>query len=389
MKLQQRQPQVFPNASSSPRFSGVESNIIERNLYPYAAGFLSMSQKADSYFTQNFLHDKAGVFRRLIGTIFGPIATVLGKHDYHEMARLAIPKVADFGRIVVEPPKGALVVLLFGFTLMGRLSHAAKRAIGGDRRELRDIFFRDIPTFAIILFALDPIMKKLSMFLEKRNGIQLIKPGVYKPGVGMFNNFLKRIGAFHTAEAFTYSQLEDVYRLSSKTKLSAVLANSVNHKGVLQAIDNTMSNGNLSNAMINTLKRFRHHVAQALKSASSGGSMAATLKNTVFNTHVGEAFGYLGKLNTLRDEWVKETLRRSGGAAGPSFLMKWIRSYTSNVPAFKDMFLAYAKNSRVWSNVAAYGIQIAILGIGIPLFNKWYTEREFARQQQQQAGLHS
>lgn len=349
MTINSVQPNKF---AVQPRFQGTTAplNLLESKLYPLADGFLRMPQLAEGVIKRNMLHSKAGSVQKWIGSKLISVAKNVLDHDYKEVVPL--PKL---GRIVVEPPMGALVALLFGFTLGGRLTHAIHRAVGGDKRELRDIVCRDIPTFTLILFALKPMMAAMSKGLEKFKGIELVQG----------------------AKVFGYSELEDIYRVTSTNRLKSILVNPKNHKGVLAAIDRTMENPSLAHNARALLTRFRRAVKSAINLVPEGGKYNQQVLDTI-DKPAREAFKVLQQLDANHSKYISR-IGKGRCLVNQGFVEKFIRKFKGNVPAFKDMFAAYAKSSRVWANVVAYGMVIGLLGFGVTAFNQWFTEREYKK----------
>lgn len=336
-----------------PRFGNdiVKLNGFERNLYGAASRFLTLSERSERFFTDFIQRHPNSLLARSVGAVGKTVVPNILKHDYCEKA--ALPKL---GKVVVDPPIGALIFLLFGFALTGRLTNALRRASDGDKRELRDIAFRDIPTFGTILFAYKPLVRVLSKLFQKIHGIQLLQ-GKHVLG---------------------YDELKDIYTVDTANRLKAVLLEPKNHKGVLTSMDKAMHNPNLSSPVKHFLKRYRVAVQECINQIGQTGG-AATPE---FEKAAQKAFRFLEILNTHRNHALKK-IKEGSGSLAPRFIQKQIKHFNAKVPAFDSLFLSQAKGSRNWVVAISSVAILSLLGFWIPWFNKWYTEREFKKFQAQ------
>jgi hypothetical protein len=349
MKIQQK-----PGVNINPRFGSgelVKPSTLENSLFKPAEKFLTMAQRSEKYFDTFIKNHPNNPIAKLIGSIGKNALPKILAQDYHEVASL--PKL---GRVVVEPPIGALVVLLFGFALSGRLFNAVARAADGDRRELRDILFRDIPTFTLILFALNPMVRLMSQRLEKLKGIQLVQNG----------------------KVFGYSELDNIYRVDSANRLKSILAKPQNTKGVLNAIDNSMKNPHLSPALKSMLGKYKDAVQDAIKIATNKGAHSPE-----FEKAAHKAYKMLNVMEISREGYLKQ-IGNGQATATSKLIQKFTTDFNNKVPTFNKMFSSYAKSSRVWANAVAFGIVIGLLGFGVTWFNKWFTEKEYEKLTKQQ-----
>ncbi len=328
--------------------------------------------------TKNLINKGGGW--EFLGKILKPVTDKVLEWDYQTLQKL--PRL---GSVVVEPPIGALIILLYGFTLMGRLSHALHRAIGGDRRELRDIAIRDLPTFSIILFALNPMVNLLSRFFQGKTAI--------------FGRHIKLFPDVKGQGAFSYSALKDLYTVQSQENLAEIIKlNKADPKGLLNALENTAKK---LGTLVTGNKEQYEPVAtafdayhQALKTAADTYHGAIKTATDAYDQAVKAAGkSEAGKAVITK---AKETLKAaiaeadealSPGAATAFNKLKELEvakaglatGLKDHLPSFPEIFASYAKGSRVWANILSYALVIAALGYGVTSFNKWITEREYKK----------
>lgn len=269
--------------------------------------------------------------------------------DYRELARLPF-----FGKVVAEIPRGALSLVLFGFTLPGRLKHAIDRAIGGDKRELRDIACRDLPTFVIILYALPIMVSAMCKRLQKRHGIQLVQNG---------------------DQVIPYSQLKNMYQILDANRIKSILLNPDNHKGISKAIERTQAIKTLKPEIRTLLGELKHTLEVAKGFINPG-------KEKQLQEYSEKAFQLVEKLERLSGQ-SRTALKAQQHVASSNIVNRFIRIFDKSVPTFRGMFSAYSWRARVLADVASFAVIIGILGYGVTWFNKWFTEKEYQKLQAQ------
>lgn len=333
---------IQPNTAGSPRFG---SHTPAMTMQDPVFSVSSRALGASSYFTKT---TRPGWL--------GWVLSTLANHDYKEMAKLP-----GLGRVVAEPPIGAMVFLLYACTMVGRLSFAKKRADEGDLREMRDILVRDMTTFPLLLFLYKPMIAWMSKWLEKQQGIRLTQG----------------------KQIFSYSELDDIYRVLGPDRLKAIVADPRNHEGIRHAIDHAMQNKHLPGHLkASTLRQLRLKMENVLEVASKNKPRAEILKE--LDEPVKQAYNLIEKLESFRKTHMAH-LRKSAAVQSPKDVEKAMKLFKSNIPAFRDIFSNYARGVRVWSNATAFLIVCGLLGIGVPAFNKWFTEREYQQLQAQRS----
>ncbi len=334
--------------ASIPRFQGnLQSSLFENTLFKAADTFFNLKNTAQSKVQKRFLQGKPNVLKKTTGKILNWFSKTLLDHDFRHVA--AVPKV---GRIIMEPALGAFMIMSFGFMIGGRLVHALHRAIGGDRRELWDILRRDIPTVAIVIFGLPIVTKILGKKLQNWKGIQLIRDN----------------------QMLAYSELENMYRMLTPSRLRDILRNPVNHQGVRKALRHTLKNRNLSPGIKSNLIQFQHAIEAAIRGAHNPMDL---------NKATQKAFSLLRQLESKRIIALNKA-KQTGLAVNRSIIEKFTNLFHAKVPDFKDIFVNYAKRSRVWNDAVAFGIIVGLLGFGVTWFNQWITEREYEKLKAQQ-----
>ncbi len=343
------------------RFSGNKAAAPSGNAaFKAADAYLTMTQRFVDFVERNIIGKNTKGFAYQFGTFLKKNAEFVLDHDYKKLAKLTLPKFPPFwnqqlrlGRIVVSPPMGAMFVLLFGFTLIGRLKHAFDRAMGGDKRELRDIAFRDLPTFLIILYMLEPLTNKIGKWLQKFRGIRLL----------------------HGDEMLAYPQLKTNFQINSKNRLMSILQDSTNHKGVINAINKLLRNNNLTSGLKNHLTEFKSLITNIISTAGKADQAGLVRINEAL---VEKAFHKVQTMDSLLDATRK--------SMNQTFVQKITNGFIGkNIIPFNEMFSQYAKVSRVGADLLGFSIVIGLLGFGVTAFNKWLTEREFKELQSQRS----
>ena len=359
----------FSNPGSGPRFGlapGATPLMQEMGqaaqkdwFYRIANQFLTMAPKVQKW-------NPLGFLRRLPGgeTANGlakGFITRLADHDYREVASPGI-----FGSVLVEPPQGALFAILYLFTISGRLKHALNRAVGGDSRELRDIMIRDIPSITIFLYGLNPAMNAMSKGLEKIGGLRLSPKGVFN--------------------AYKYFQLDEMYTVHGPNQLQSLMADGFNEKGVAKAIAGVRRNSYLRGepAMQNALTQFENALMAGFKVSKGAGFDAANpIHLAQLDLHAKQAFQHLNFMEQMRAQSLLNPTHQLESSLGSSAVKRAISRFRggleSAVPSFRKMFTTHAQMGRVGVSAFGYAIIIGLLGYGVTAFNKWYTEREYAR----------
>lgn len=95
-------------------------------------------------------------------------------NDYHEFPKLALGKLKI---ALAEPPRAALLLLLYPGTVGPRLYRAYERGKKNkDYREMWDVLRRDMTAITFFIFALAPIVKGLSKIAQRISNVKLMDP---------------------------------------------------------------------------------------------------------------------------------------------------------------------------------------------------------------------
>ena len=328
-------------------------------FYRLSNQFLTMAPKVEKLNPLGFLRRLPG--GETVNNLAKGFLTRLADHDYREVASPGI-----FGRVLVEPPQGALFAILYLFTISGRLKHALNRAVGGDSRELRDIMIRDIPSITIFLYGLNPAMNAMSKGLEKMGGLRLSPKGVFN--------------------SYKYFQLDEMYTVHGPNQLQAMMADGFNEKGVAKAIAGVRRNKFLNGEpqFQNVLTQFEEALMKGFKITKSAGFDAANPAHLAqLDVHAKQAFQHLNFLEGMRQTAFLEPTHKLESAMGSNVFKRTISRFRggieSVIPSFRKMFTTHAQMGRVGVSAFGYAIIIGLLGYGVTAFNKWYTEREYAQ----------
>ncbi len=349
----------FGLAGATPLMQEVGQAAEKDWFYRVANQFLTMAPKVQKLNPLGFLRRIPG--GETVNNLAKGFITRLADHDYREVASPGI-----FGRVLVEPPQGALFAILYLFTISGRLKHALNRAVGGDSRELRDIMIRDIPSITIFLYGLNPAMNAMSKGLEKIGGLRLSPKGVFN--------------------SYKYFQLDEMYTLHGHNQLQALMSDGFNEKGVAKAIAGVRNNKFLRGEPMvqNVLAQFEESLMAGFKISKGAGFDAANPAHLAqLEQHAKRAFGHLNYLEQLRHQQYLNPTHQLESTIGSSSFKRFIGRFRggleSAIPSFRKMFTTHAQSYRVGVSAFGYAIIIGLLGYGVTAFNKWYTEREYAQ----------
>ncbi len=121
-------------------------------------------------------HANGSAVDKLMATVVknvGGFAKMLATFDYHEFPEVALGKLKF---LVSEPPIGAMILLLYPFTVGPRLFRAYERGKknGNDFREVGDVLRRDMTAITIFLFMLKPLLRVMNKVMQRVAGIELV-----------------------------------------------------------------------------------------------------------------------------------------------------------------------------------------------------------------------
>ena len=338
--------------SEALRFGAVGPKQAD-GLYKLAEKFLAMH-----HHIPQAVAGKKGMWANLVRWS----ATNLFDHDYR--ASVYIPYL---GRILAEPTIGAVGWSIIPAVLLTRSYVAVERAINHDYREVRDILIRDIPSMTILVYAQPVLMQKLTQWIQNHRGIQLLSDR-------------------GTGQPLSFSALTETYDIRHPDQLKRLMANRVNRKGTMAAIDAQLRNevvkGN--RMLVQPLRRLRQLLLTGFN-RSSKAHFDADRDAHLLDGLAKEGFELVERLDKTRLALTQGAKRWPVASAGQTnpFLRKLAardsRQLAKAVPEFSKLFSWYAVASRVQMSVITIGAIVGALGIAIPMFNKLFTEHEYRK----------
>lgn len=323
-KLAQAEVEYFNEGAITRNFSGIAETIL------HAPDQIKKYLKTKLYTTTEN-QQMLSTTQRLSNSIVNGASwffTKLVDYDYKEFPALGKLKIS-------EPPMGALILLLFPFTIGPRLYRAAKR----DSREVGDVLRRDVTAITIFLFALKPLINAMNKVAEKVWKIDLVNK--------------------ETGKVFQYEQLGRNYLIDNEKTLIALIQKN-QEVALLKAASQLTDNGllklsqgehaGLSHAIIEFNRKLAELVPLVKEQSSKAEGVAK------------EAFAQLAKMDSLREAFVKAA--SEGSSAKLVGLAK-------GLPKFNEFLVRYAKTRRLPIDVAAF---VAVC-VGIGWFPVWFNDR--------------
>lgn len=318
---------------------------LTRSLYPAAEWFFTLPEKVDGFVNRSTIRPpSAGTPLTLPSKIIngavkgmGAVTKMMIDYDYREF-----PKLFKFS--ISEPPIGALILLLYPFTIGPRLIRAAER----DKREIGDVMRRDLTAITIFLFALKPLVNGMNRLKEMFDGMKLVDT----EAKGLFG------------KVFTYTQFDKLYTITNPNTLQAILENG-NEKAVIRAINVLTDNG-----------LAKHNYPQLQDKITALRKLAQDkLQNAAQKDVAGfsqEAFKIIEEMEALR----KNPSTKLGTQLGHK-----VTKLVEDLPNFQQFFARYAKTRRL--PIDALSFMAVIVGIGwFPVwFNAHWNKKQFEREQ--------
>lgn len=164
-------------AASVAQSATVQSGSLTRLFADLAEKLFTAPDKIDAAVTR-FAEGKANgnTVDKLLGAAVkkvGGFVKMMATFDYHEFPEVALGKLKF---LVSEPPIGAMILLLYPFTVGPRLFRAYERGKknGNDFREVGDVLRRDMTAITIFLFMLKPLLRIMNKAMQRVAGIELV-----------------------------------------------------------------------------------------------------------------------------------------------------------------------------------------------------------------------
>lgn len=268
-------------------------------------------------------------------------------YDYSHFAKMDIGKIKS---LLAEPPKGALLFLLYPATVGPRIYAAYERGKKeNDYREIWDIVRRDIPAITLFVYALPIIVRSLGGMTQKMSGVKLVDP--------------------KSEQVLSYSQLQN-YHIENAKVLQAIL-DEKSGQGLKSAVDKLHDNGLSKLGFPELAKNLQSLKASVHKLVAEHDAKKdiSKLAETTFN-HFDKA-----------DHTVKATLEKAyeSGSAQALNAAKELQG------EIKGVLKNYAKVRRLPSDVVSFAIIIGLIGWFPVWFNNLWNKRQFEKRQAEKA----
>ena len=325
---------------NSPRFSSGLPTLAQKSM---ADTFFQWPALVDSYFTKNWLNS-SNPLKKIIGSPLKTVVKAFSNHDYSGTFSLG-----GLGKAGVIPPLGSIATIVIPVTLLGRLYCSMKRSSDVDSRELGDILRRDIPTLAILVYMLDPLVNSMTHAMQRGLGLQLmthVKDA--NKGKSLWGRL--KAGLASTAHPLAYTQLDRYYYLNSPTRLASLINEPFNQIGLTNALKRFGKNS-MSHAQEAAYKTFSSQLQTALRAARKQALTAESpLIQGLFKSL--EAFDALAI--------------KAAGNGG-------------KVLKIREAVASYAKLARHVSAFTGLAIVVGLLGFGVTMFNEWWAISQYKR----------
>lgn len=334
------------------------ATTVSNNTYPVSGMTQKLASASDKFFS--FADNVAGgeklaasgpVMKRL-----RKIAAMFLDYDYKEVHTLG-KRVK-----VVEPPIGALMLLLYPFTVGPRLYRAKQRDPSGV--EFMDVIRRDMTAITIFLFLLKPLTNALNTVKQKWDGLKLVEKNTNKVSKG--GDLIGKI--------FTYKQFDDYYHLSSANQLEAIVAegngkaleNAVNrlHKNYMEVMDQFKGlNGEKETR--EALTKFKNTIGELVAEHKVLDKSGEALSNTKIQNKAQQAFTEMLETKTHYKVLAHE-IEATAGNKGINKLGKMV----GRLANLEEVLSKYAKGKRLPVDMLAFGLVVGAIG----WFPVWFND---------------
>jgi hypothetical protein len=294
---------------------------------------------------------KKGEASRLTGSLVAPFirfASLWADHDYRRMPAVKIGGKTLFH--LINPPLGAIYLMLFGFTIPPRAIRGYQRGKEDhDYREVGDTLRRDLLSLILLMFGLDHVAPLICQRVQDRRGIILIDP--------------------QSKGLLPYSAFRN-YRIESPQALKGILA-AGNAPGLLKAVQG-LNDGGVSrltgdHRLQTSLDALKGRVEKLVQSTTG----SATAGNDALIQEVFEAF--------RNADAVRLKVRADIVRSGASHSLQLARKLGEEISATLEK---YAKKSRLPADIVSFSLMAFLTGWLPVWFNKQWNAFQFYRQQQ-------
>ncbi len=271
-------------------------------------------------------------------------------YDFSHFAKLDMGKVKS---LLAEPPKGALLLLLYPATVGPRMYRAYQRGKEeNDYREVWDVVRRDIPAITLFVYALPIIVRSLSGLVQKKSKVNLIDS--------------------HSDQVLAYSQFKNYY-IENEKILRGILAEG-SGQGLKKAVNALHDNG-LSKLLphkpqfTNELKALKEAVNKLVDSYKH--DVPGHAESPEIQKLAEQAFSKF----TSADNAAKQALTHAY-EAGSRQAMTAARNMQGEI---KGVLQNYAKVRRLPSDMVSFAIIIGLIGWFPVWFNNIWNQRQFEK----------
>jgi len=332
-------------------------------LYKMANKFFKAPASVDSWTKNGMAKEDAflGKTRRWTREFVGNRLKELVDYDYREFPALVLGK---HHIPLAEPPKGALLLLLYPGTVIPRLYRAYQRGKqNNDYREMGDVLRRDMTAITLFVFALGPVVRHLSALTEKLSGVKLLDP--------------------NSKQVLKYSQFKN-YEIDSKQALKAILTEG-NGDALVAAVNKLHDRGLSSKYKVHELdnaingesgiKKTVTDLVEAFKKHNGEGSGRQIIESPVWNGSVDgladKAFASITEAEKLREAAL--TKAKAGGSAEMVKVAEKMRG------EFKGVLQNSAKAHRLPSDLVSFAILVGAIGYLPMWINTEWNKRQFEK----------
>lgn len=274
----------------------------------------------------------------------GKLGQMITSYDFHEFPEVVLGKLKFK---VSEPPIGAMMLLLYPFTMGPRLLRAYERGQkNNDYREVGDVLRRDGIAITIFLFLLKPLLTRMNKLKQKFDGLTVVDP---KAG-----------------SLLTYSQFAN-YKLDSEKALLAILREG-NGKGLLRAVKALNDRGLAKlgeNQLSGHVTRLQELVPQLVDAFDKKQPNVQKLAKEVIK-EIRAAEAVTAQV---------EKIARAGGSG------KLAQSAGALKGEFEGFVTKYAKTRRLPVDVLGFAIVVGAIGWFPVWFNSLWNKKKFEEEQ--------
>jgi hypothetical protein len=296
-------------------------------------------------------------------------------NDFCEFAKAEVN--GRFKTLIAEPPRGALLFLLYPCTVGPRLYRAYQRGRKeNDYREVGDVLRRDLTAITFFVFALAPIVKGLSKVVENVSKVNLLDK--------------------NSGQVLRYSQFRN-YELDTPHVLKAILAEG-NGQGLRSAVENLSAKASGKDTdLAKIIQKIRTAVC-GVKDPVTGKTKVPGLVEAYENAlakqdsklplHIRakQALASIDNIDNVAEDIIRnfksadalrEGLEETARQAGATKLAGAAKNMQGE---FTGALKKYAKVRRLPSDVVSFLAVVGLIGWFPVWFNSVWNKRQFEKE---------